>query len=485
MRQAVHIFLKDSRHLRYVIGILVAWLAIFLASSAAWVPPYQQVATVAGASSYVVPTLSAYLLPVIWWYLIAQAFHAEALPGDRQFWLTRPYHRGSLFGAKVLFVLAYVTVPLALAQGAVVVLLGLPFGPQLPGLVWTQVLVLAVVVFPAAALASLTSTLAQFVGAAVAAPVLLLAYRNLPPWDGLDWVRSGVAIVTLAAASGSALFLQFTRRRTRASRILGLGGVLALVVLLPLLPWQTAFALQAKLDDHWDGSVAAELVPPAPRPARQPDPTLLPLAFRITGPPTGTPVVCNAWEIAIDTPAGPLDTGLVGSRSADTPSTVPAECDVRLPMPRRLRDRIGDDAITLHATLYVTIFGPERSARVPIGQAPTYIPNLGACAGSIQEREVYSARSGTVTERVTHAGCLTAFRGPRNLVRLSVEGATPTLALAPASYSPFPASLTIYPAEYVGFTALPPADAMTVTARDVVGHVRAVVDVPGLRLQDF
>jgi hypothetical protein len=34
-------------------------------------------------------------------FLIARSIHAEAIPGDRQFWLARLYVRCSLFGAKL------------------------------------------------------------------------------------------------------------------------------------------------------------------------------------------------------------------------------------------------------------------------------------------------------------------------------------------------------------------------------------------------
>ena len=57
-------------------------------------------------------------LPLVAWYLIARLIHAETLPGDRQFWITRPYRWQSLLGAKVLFVLVFLNLPMTVADAA-------------------------------------------------------------------------------------------------------------------------------------------------------------------------------------------------------------------------------------------------------------------------------------------------------------------------------------------------------------------------------
>ena len=163
MREAVHIFLKDSRHLRYAIAAVLVWTALLGAAgmvNSAGVPT--------SASGRISPpcwcrSFLRYLLPIGWWFLVARAFHAEALPGTRQFWLTRPYRRASLFLAKALFVLAYITLPLGLAMAASAAAHHLPTVPALWSILWAQVLILIVVVLPAAVLAALTSTLTQFV----------------------------------------------------------------------------------------------------------------------------------------------------------------------------------------------------------------------------------------------------------------------------------------------------------------------------------
>ena len=83
MKQALHIFRKDVDALRIEIGVFVllalafGWTKIHV-SNDEWTDPL----IVLAAS-----------------FLIARAVHADALPGDRQFWLTRPYTRMSLLSA--------------------------------------------------------------------------------------------------------------------------------------------------------------------------------------------------------------------------------------------------------------------------------------------------------------------------------------------------------------------------------------------------
>src|SRR5690348_3994597 len=93
MRQALHIFRKDARYLWPEICLILALVTVF-----GWSNP--------DAIELLVFTATA--------YLIARLIHAEALPGDRQFWITRPYRWQSLLGAKLLFVLVFVNLPIML-----------------------------------------------------------------------------------------------------------------------------------------------------------------------------------------------------------------------------------------------------------------------------------------------------------------------------------------------------------------------------------
>jgi hypothetical protein len=112
MRQAIHIFKKDVRHLwpEITVTLLVAAAFAFLGAGGA------RFLSDPGASRNLARQMLLFLLPVAWWILIARVIHAEPLPGDRQFWTTRPYDWKSLLGAKALFILGFVNLPLLISD---------------------------------------------------------------------------------------------------------------------------------------------------------------------------------------------------------------------------------------------------------------------------------------------------------------------------------------------------------------------------------
>lgn len=173
MNQAIHIFRKDVSYLRFDIAItLLAAIALCFLKN-------------------------PLILPVTWWFLIARVIHAEAIPGSRQFWLTRPYDWKSLLSAKVLFILCFVNLPLLIADAAIISWAGFPIGPNVTGLLWTQVLLIATFVLPAAALFAITSGLVETLTV-----TLLLAFGFLlrilanpligsgVSWMELEWVKT-------------------------------------------------------------------------------------------------------------------------------------------------------------------------------------------------------------------------------------------------------------------------------------------------------
>ena len=137
LQQALHIFKKDARHLRHEIAAVLAMAILFVVADAA-----------NGTRSGMSETLQI-LMPGAWCYLIARAVHAEPIPGDRQFWITRPYSRASLVLAKAILVLTCVNLPLFTAQATILAIDGFPLSSNLGGLLWEQVLITAVVTLPA------------------------------------------------------------------------------------------------------------------------------------------------------------------------------------------------------------------------------------------------------------------------------------------------------------------------------------------------
>ena len=106
MKQTIHIFRKDLRFLRLEIAGFLLLVLVF---------------AMTGETDYVSEAVEIAAL-----YLVVRMIHAEAIPGDRQYWLTRPYRPMSLLGAKLLFIAAIVCLPLGMAQAAMAARMGFP-----------------------------------------------------------------------------------------------------------------------------------------------------------------------------------------------------------------------------------------------------------------------------------------------------------------------------------------------------------------------
>ncbi len=167
MKQMLHIFAKDSRQFWPEILICLALVAAFV-----WIYPSSwlrgnTLSAVAGGD-FVRILLEQYLggilkllIPVSWWLLIARVIHAEALVGDRQFWLTRPYEWKKLLGAKAIFLLVFLYLPLLTAQFLLLFRAGFHPLSFIPGLLFNLLLITGILVLPPMAIASVTATFAR------------------------------------------------------------------------------------------------------------------------------------------------------------------------------------------------------------------------------------------------------------------------------------------------------------------------------------
>src|SRR5215467_662232 len=249
MRQALHIFKKDVRHLRFEIAVTIIVAAAFAftgARRALWLVDPATNRTAAW-------TMVLILLPLVWWTLIARVIHDEALTGDRQFWITRPYSWKSLLGAKALFILAFINLPLLLADGVILRAYGLhPLGTELPGLLWSQVLLAIVFVLPIAALSALTAGFVQLIFAMLTPCVIALVVAIIAPevvlggfWNGTDWVRTYCLFLVIGAAGPAILVWQYSTRRTTPARLLAVAAAIVAVLGMMLTPWSSAFKVQS------------------------------------------------------------------------------------------------------------------------------------------------------------------------------------------------------------------------------------------------
>ena len=191
-------------------------------------------------------------------FLVVSVIHEEAVPGDRQYWLTRPIAWQDLLLAKAAFILLFIPLPCFLTDAVTLVAHGQSIVHFLPSLLACQFVILVRNILLPAAIAAVTATLAQFVWHCLALLIgfYLMAYpialyANSPiDWGGVYWVQSTVVSAILAAIAVAILLVQYTRRDTRLSRCILAAALLILVFGLWMPGWHAAFALQASIGPH-------------------------------------------------------------------------------------------------------------------------------------------------------------------------------------------------------------------------------------------
>lgn len=241
MKQILHIFWKDTRRFWPEIGISVAITAVFTrVYPVNWI--LQSESHLGGLFAYagqmqILANVMTVLVPVSWWLLVTRVIHAEALVGQRQFWITRPYEWPKLLAAKALFLAAFLYLPFLASQCALLWEGG--FQPQLfvPGLLFELLLISGILVVPLVTLATVTSTLVRMaltilgIFAAIAG-VAFAAYK-LEPNSVSTPYGDRYSIPAILIVGGSAIVVQYARRKVWFARMILLS--------LPLLGVFAAF----------------------------------------------------------------------------------------------------------------------------------------------------------------------------------------------------------------------------------------------------
>lgn len=226
MNQSGHIFAKDARHLRWEIGIMLVLTAAWT-----WTYPYDFMpdwwTSSRTANPEALRNVGAFLtllVPVSWWVLITRLVHDENLVGDKQWWITKPYMWGELLGAKVLFLAAFICVPLAAAQCVLLETGGFRPFADLPGLVTNLILLAGLVVIPLMSLAAVTASFGRMtltlLGLLVAmiAGIAVLAW--IGPGGGFGVPAAAVfSFAVIAGGCGAVVVLQYARRMVWQARV--------------------------------------------------------------------------------------------------------------------------------------------------------------------------------------------------------------------------------------------------------------------------
>jgi hypothetical protein len=478
-QQALHIFRKDVRHLRFEIaGVMLLLVVLILTGVQTWEGLQERGGPQSDADGPLV-----LLLPLAWSLLIARAIQTEALPGDRHFWLTRPYSRQGLLLSKTLLIVAFINLPLLAAQAAIVSLDGLPLLSNLGGLLWNQVLISVLLLLPVAAVAALTRNLAYFLpvvvltAALLAGPVGLASDAHHSMGD-LEWIRSSVGLFIGAAIGVFVLWRQYRLRRSVNTAMLAAGSTMAGMILYLAFPQSLAFAIQSRVIGSPDGKFGLRLRQSERSTKNLKDANryrqLVALPIAVTG--------ADPRDLRVDSSEITLKTlsGITRHTSARV-TLAEQQLVLTTSLDRTFFDAAKDSPVNLRAAFYLTQFSNARSINVSMDGTPAYIPGPGQCgvvAG--YERRTFVCRS--------------VFQAPRPFIsdRVAREHSYHRWS---DSYSPFPSLPRLNPViaetyELLGrasddLAPAVPEHPATLVVRDPVAYFRYTMETPDVRLGDF
>jgi hypothetical protein len=455
MRQALHIFRKDARHLWPEISLVLALAAVFLGTRPDWI----ELALFPAAG-----------------YLLARLVHSEAIAGDRQFWITRPYRWQSLLAAKLLFMLVFVHLPILLVQLWVVATAGFPLSSYLPGLLWSQALLLLVVTLPIVALAAITPGIVSFIFSIL----ILLAiwygvvnantFRTMWPY-GIGWIRALFIVLAISGIAISIVYAQYRRRKTLLSRAIGVAGLALVGAAAWFTPWTAAWALQTRLSKQaFDPALlqiaadpnAVRFHPVQSRTWSNVD-VWVPVAV---GPaPSGVFLATDVVAITFEGADGAVWKSEIGGvrRAADKAGRMMLEVNSKLSLGFFNRER--EKPLTIRGSLYMTLFGNARERTIPLRDEP------------VNALDGLQCHVGTFDQFT----CRSAFQWPGAFVYARFGEETRPLR-GIFSYSPFPANLLLNPIETSWAPAPRTTGEVTVVVKEPLAHIRRDFELRGVRV---
>lgn len=466
MKQALHVLRKDMVYLRLEIALLLMLCILLTLSSgdsgSAWWA--QMLVSIAAA------------------YTIARLVHAEPIAGTSQFWITRPYRAWSLLAAKLAFVLLFISLPLCLSQLVIVLRLGFPWSAILPGLLWSQMSAFAVVILPLVALASVTAGFVPFIFTLLV--VLATGFSTQPlawlvlsrpalafPWPvSVEWVRQSAFAVILILCAAAVLWLQYTRRLTPVSRIVGAAGLIAAAAAYFYIPWQLALGLQGKLSDATTASVVvardeAAKLSRAYVPGRADGRVQIGVPLVITSSSTVFP---DAFTVVFASSDGRTWTGEAGGVNPSRRGK--GRFDATVVLPQTFLTEAEGQTIRAQATLWLTLFEESSARKVRLSEGPANVMDGLQCyAGEFR-----------------YVWCRSAFRWPNRLISVKVNEHDIRPVRMLVSYSPFPGSIGFDPVQaYWASGSIRPEDEITIVSQKPVAHLRRNFDAGPFRIADL
>ncbi len=466
MQRILAIFRKDFRHLWPRAAVLSGLMLL----AAVLDPIYS------GLPAAYYEALPSVALPLACWLVIVSAIHEEKLPGDRQYWLTRPYSWKELLAAKILFIAACVNLPLLVYHAGVYVAVGIPITDHLGALLWRQIFFTAFYVLPVAALAAVTRSLGRMVAVALlggaglwaaTTAFMFIARRGLMLGMYANPPTILARAAFLALGVSAVLVLQYSRRRTNAA-----GALVAALVLV--------FIAQGTFGPAFGGqrsNSAAGL-------SLDPSPVGQSTALRGSDPDS------DVFDIPVlfdDAPAGiAMDQGRMQVRIMGVGAGGKRFLGVVFGELHDLRDghawlslftytKLRVETVTLSSSFEFPLFGNLRLLPVPHGEAVT-VPGVGVCRDTREPEGWISFSCYSPSPRSALMVGTPAMRVNWIVPPGSVVSSIPT-ASGFEPLSKFTSLLSYRSWEQIGSVHL--------IAADPLPRLRVTFQLSGIRLQEF
>jgi hypothetical protein len=460
MQQALHIFRKDVRYLYREIGLMLA-----LAALMPWVGSLLLVAAL---------------------YLISRLIHAEAIPGDGQFWLTRPYRWRSLLGAKVLFIVVFISIPIGAAQLLLLVSGGFSLQWELPGLLWSQVLIFCCALL-VMALATVTAGLVPFIFSAltVVTGIVIKEFagpRTIPSvWPlGMDWIRDSILGVVLTAMAVGVILRQYRQRdtvRSSAAAVMAMALMVVMFIAMPVglgLTVQSWFSKRPALAQPVQASIG--LIRPEHRFGRGDSVFTSRLVIPVTvhGVPEGLEPIADGVSVTLEWPGeAAWKSGFIGVNRLGG-----GTFEATVNLPERVFRANRKAPLTVRSSMYLTLFGVADSRVIPLQSKPVSAPDGLLC------RQVDFPKVGQSGTEFRSLACQSFFRWPARLVYANSGSADMDFNNL-ISYSPFPAGLSLNPKEAYSAGLQASATKAIIKTKAPLVHFRQDAELSGIRLADF
>jgi hypothetical protein len=384
MKQVLHIFRKDVGHLWLHVLIVLLLTAAHAVVEVRGSP----VSNLETPGINAMSTMLAMLLPLGIWFLISLLIFQEALPGDRQFWLTRPYSWPKLLTSKLLFILVFINVPLFLSDCFILGVQGFPVLSVLPALLLRQVFMTVLFVLPSFALATVTTGIAQFL---LAWFILLLALvsesmliQSLLGANNFEVGSGSTFIATLAVTACLIVVWQYARRRTLAARlalftvICGFMPAVWGVPLLLHLQYDAPRRLQSP--NRFNVRIGYDLgrsnLLSGSRPTQPQGYVLVRLPLSVEGPPPKT-LLRGTGRVTID--IGGTAWPQPGSVFGGSVEKLDEQYWQTLNAGVFSLDFLKQHPVNLHTSFDLEIVSDEVKTRVPITRRSFSIPGVGLC----------------------------------------------------------------------------------------------------------